>query len=195
MPACVGGILQIDLARANWRRSTAPSPPRGGGRAGVAGSILRGLRRRPLRQSGWPGRGRSRRGRRRCCHLPPSAPVRPSTISSGSGGTAPICQIAPTVADHSTSSAPRKNDRHSSPHDVVVGADIFVAGMADQHRARHQFVEPAAAMAAETALAHIGDRVARNCSANGLSPGPACSGIRTPKCGCAQQRVRFIPQI
>ena len=43
--------------------------------------------------------------------------------------------------------------------DVFVGAGIFVAGMADQHRSRHQLAELAAAVQAETALAHIGNRV------------------------------------
>ena len=44
--------------------------------------------------------------------------------------------------------------------DVLMGAGIFVAGMADQHRSRHQFTELAAAAQAKTALADIGDRVA-----------------------------------
>src|SRR5216683_936873 len=44
--------------------------------------------------------------------------------------------------------------------DVIVGTDIFVAGMADQDRSRHQLEEAAARAAAEAALAHIGDRVA-----------------------------------
>ncbi|GCC46858.1 hypothetical protein chiPu_0030957, partial [Chiloscyllium punctatum] len=43
---------------------------------------------------------------------------------------------------------------------MVVRAGVFVAGMADQDRACHQFMEAAAAMAAEAAAAHIGHRVA-----------------------------------
>ena len=45
--------------------------------------------------------------------------------------------------------------------DVVMRAGIFVAGMADQHRSRHQLAGLAAAAQAETAFAHIGNRVAR----------------------------------
>ena len=81
----------------------------------------------------------------------------PITISSGNGGAAPICQIPPPPPIASTSSGPRKNDRHSSPQNVIVRADIFVAGMADQNRARYQFERMPAAMVAEAALAHIGD--------------------------------------
>ena len=104
-------------------------------------------------------RARPRRGRYRCCHLPPSAPVRPApSIPAAAAPRRPArsSALSPIV---STSSGLRKNDRHSSPTDVVVGADIFVAGMADQDRSRHQLVEAAAAMAAKTALAHIGDRM------------------------------------
>jgi hypothetical protein len=43
--------------------------------------------------------------------------------------------------------------------DMLVGAGVFIAGMADQHRSRHQLAELAAAMQAKTALAHIGNRV------------------------------------
>ena len=43
---------------------------------------------------------------------------------------------------------------------MVMGADIFVARVADQDRSRHQLVETPAAMAAEAALADIGDRMA-----------------------------------
>ena len=43
---------------------------------------------------------------------------------------------------------------------MIVSADIFVARMADQDRACHQFEEAAAAPAAKAALAHKGDRVA-----------------------------------
>jgi hypothetical protein len=52
----------------------------------------------------------------------------------------------------------RKEERQALvAADVLVGADIFIAGMADQHRSRHQFAELAAAVQAETALAHIGN--------------------------------------
>src|SRR5437899_2176344 len=44
--------------------------------------------------------------------------------------------------------------------DMVVGADIVVAGMADQHRSRHQFEEAAAAVAAEAAFADKGEGMA-----------------------------------
>jgi len=40
---------------------------------------------------------------------------------------------------------------------VVVGADIFVARMADEHGARHHFAEPAARVITEVSLAHIGN--------------------------------------
>jgi hypothetical protein len=43
---------------------------------------------------------------------------------------------------------------------VVVGADVFVARTAHQHRAGDQFVRVAARAVAEAALAHVGDRVA-----------------------------------
>ena len=43
---------------------------------------------------------------------------------------------------------------------MIMAADVFVAGMADQDRSRHQFERPPARPAAETALAHIGDRMA-----------------------------------
>lgn len=43
---------------------------------------------------------------------------------------------------------------------VVMGADIFVAGETDQHGPRHQLERPPAGLAAEAALAHIGNRVA-----------------------------------
>jgi hypothetical protein len=42
--------------------------------------------------------------------------------------------------------------------DVIVATDIFIAGMADQDRSGYQLEEAAAAAAAETALAHKGDR-------------------------------------
>jgi hypothetical protein len=43
------------------------------------------------------------------------ARVSPSTISSGSGGSAPTCQIALLSSSSSTQVSPMKNDRHSSP--------------------------------------------------------------------------------
>ena len=44
--------------------------------------------------------------------------------------------------------------------DMVVVADEFAAGMADQHRSRDQLEGAAAGLVAEAALAHIGDRMA-----------------------------------
>ena len=38
-----GGILQVDRSDANWHRSTAPFPPRGGGRGRRPAPALRGL--------------------------------------------------------------------------------------------------------------------------------------------------------
>ena len=40
---------------------------------------------------------------------------------------------------------------------MIMGADIFVAGMADHDRSGHQFERAPALGAAEAALAHIGD--------------------------------------
>ena len=57
---------------------------------------------------------------------------------------------------------------------MIVGADIFVAGMADQDRSRHQFERAPALGAAEAALAHIGDGMASVCcSTKGFESGPA----------------------
>ena len=96
----------------------------------------------------------------------------PSTTSSGSGGTAPTCQGVWLSPIASTSSGARKNDRHSSPQTWVVGAGVFVAGMADQHRPRHQLAERAAAVQAKTALAHIGNRVTAMLLRKRLVAGP-----------------------
>ena len=63
------------------------------------------------------------------------------------------------VADRFHQFGPNEERQALVAADMVVGAGVFVAGMADQHRSRHQFAELAAAMQAETALAHIGDRV------------------------------------
>ena len=73
----------------------------------------------------------------------------------------------------STSSGSQEKRQAFVAADVVMGADIFVAGMADQDRSRHQFVETPAAMAAEAALAHIGDRMAaRIVRRTACRPGP-----------------------
>ena len=96
----------------------------------------------------------------------------PSTISSGSGGAEPICQIAAPSPIASTSSGSEEERQALVAADVLMGAGIFVAGMADQHRSRHQFAELAAAVQAETALADIGDRVAAM-----LLPRTACRRV------------------
>ena len=57
--------------------------------------------------------------------------------------------------------------------DVVVAADIFAAGMADQDRSGHQLEQAAAAAAAEAALAHKEIEWQWCRSTNGVSPGPA----------------------
>ena len=115
---------------------------------------------RPPRQSGWRTAARSRRDRHRCGLRPRPAPSSPSTINSGSGGAAPICQTSARSPIVSTSSGVQEKRQAFVAADMVMGADVFVAGMADQDRSRHQLEEPAAASATEAALAHIGDRVA-----------------------------------
>ncbi len=98
--------------------------------------------------------------------LLPSAAVcasSPSTISSGSGGSAPICQIAARSSISSTRSSPMKNDRHSSPTVWSWVQTYSSPGWPTSTEPVDQFVETAAAMAAETALAHIGDGVGRKC--------------------------------
>ena len=83
----------------------------------------------------------------------------PSTTSSGNGGAEPTCQGVWLSPIASTSSGAEEERQALVAADVLVGAGIFIAGMADQHRSRHQFAELAPAVQAETALAHIGNRV------------------------------------
>jgi hypothetical protein len=42
---------------------------------------------------------------------------------------------------------------------VLMRAQVFIAGMADQHRPGHQLVGPAAVPVAEAAAPHVGDRI------------------------------------
>ena len=86
----------------------------------------------------------------------------PSTINSGSGGAQPVRHtsvLPPMLIDQFG----RQDKRQAfvAAHMVIMGADIFVAGMADHQRAGHQFERSPALGAAETALAHIGDGMAR----------------------------------
>ena len=111
----------------------------------------------------------------------------PSTISSGSGGTDADLPGRLAVADRLHQFGREEERQALVAADVVMGAGIFVAGMADQHRSRHQFAELAAAVQAETALAHIGDRVAAMLLRERLVAGPrACSGSRKRKWICAR---------
>ena len=167
-------------AAANARRSRARFPPRGGdpglGRSGLA--------RRPETTS-------TKRLANSCptssrpISLRPSAAAcasSPSTINSGSGGAEPIRQISARSPIVSTSSGRQEERQALVAADVIVAADIFVAGMADQDRSGHQLEEAAAAAAAETALAHIGDRVAGDAAPRtACRPVRRCSGSRTPR--------------
>ena len=152
-----GGILQIDLPvrmgvdpQRRFHRAAAVARRIRAGFARLAGHHLDKAAGQHLPISSRP------------MSLLPSAAAcasSPSTISSGSGGTEPTCQAVRLSPIASTSSGADEERQAFVAADVVVGADVFVAGMADQHRPRHQFAELAAAVQAETALAHVGDRV------------------------------------
>ena len=65
---------------------------------------------------------------------------------------------------------------------MLMAADVFVAGMADQDRSRHQFERPSPRPAAEAALAHIGDRMAVDTAPRtACRPARRCTGNRTRK--------------
>ena len=72
------------------------------------------------------------------------------------GADAPGGHIVP---DHFDEFGSQKERQALVAADVIVGAEIFIAGIADQDRSRHQVEAPAAAAAAEAALAHIGNRM------------------------------------
>ena len=120
--------------------------------------------------------------------LLPSAAVcasSPSTISSGSGGARADLPDRPQSPIASTSSGAEEERQALVADGMVMGADIFVAGIADQDGACDQFVEAAATTAAKTALADIGERMGRKLlPQTACRPVPRCSGIRSPKCGC-----------
>ena len=108
--------------------------------------------------------------------LLPSAAVcasSPSTISSGSGGTEPICQTSRRSPIGFHQFRVQEERQAFVAHDVVMGADVFVAGIADQDRSRHQLVNCRGNGTRSSPCAHRRPSDRRCCSANGLSPGPA----------------------
>ena len=134
------GILEIDFLVRIAHRSRVRFPRRDGGRDAAIEAGFAPACRKPPRQSGWPAHWPISP---RPMSLLPSAAAcasSPSTISSGSGGAEPICQTAGLSPIASTSSARQEERQALVAADMIMGAGIFIAGMADQHRSRDQFL-------------------------------------------------------
>ena len=128
-PGCAAAF-SIDLAVRSASIHSAVSTARRRSRA-ASGPALRD-RRTPPRQSGSPAPDRSRRARCRCCHrcrLRQFAQHHhvPAMAARTRSARAPGCRRSfPPVR--------RQEERQALvAADVLVGAGIFVAGMADQH--------------------------------------------------------------
>ena len=109
-PRCSRSIGSCERASIQSAGSTA----RRRSRAPAVGAARASGPRRP-RRSAPRTACRPRRARRRCRPRPTACASSPSTISSGSGGTAAGAPDLGATADRSTSAGASWNDRHSSP--------------------------------------------------------------------------------